>query len=84
MAHIIYLITTYLNSQKYYLESRPIVIVNNKYTCVNCRYQGFDIEICVYNNNFIKLKIDQSPYAICDSIKTFRDEMDKLYTLRYQ
>jgi hypothetical protein len=51
---------------------------------VTFRYHGIDIEVCVYNDTFIKLKVDNMPYAICDSIKTFKYEIDRLHTLRYQ
>lgn len=84
MTQIIHHITSYLNSQKNYLETKPLIVATNKHTCINFTYFGYDIEVCVYNDSFIKLKVDNMPYAICDSIKTFRDEIDKLYTLRYQ
>jgi hypothetical protein len=84
MSQIIHLITSYLNTQKNYLDSKPIVVPSNKYTCINFTYQGIDIEVCVYNDTFIKLKVDDMPYAICDGIKTFRTEIDRLHILRYQ
>jgi len=84
MSHITHLITSYLNTQKNYLDSKPIVVPNNKYTCINFTYQGINIEVCVYNDTFIKLKVDNMPYAICDGIKTFRSEIDRLHILRYQ
>ena len=84
MAQIIHLITSYLNTQKQYLDAKPLIVVTNKHTCINFTYFGYDIEVCVYNDSFIKLKVDNMPYAICDGIKTFRSEIDKLYTLRYQ
>ena len=84
MSHIIHLINAYLKTQKNYLDSKPQVIINNNSTVINFVYQGMDIEVCVYNSTFIKLKVDDMPYAICDGIKTFRSEIDKLHVMRYQ
>ena len=84
MKNTTYLITSYLNSQKNYLDSKPLVVNDSKYTCINFTYNGLDIEVCVYNDSFIKLKVDNMPYAICDGIKTFRNEIDRLHVLRYQ
>lgn len=83
MAQIIHLITSYLNTQKNYLDTKPLIVATNKHTCINFTYYGYDIEVCVYNDTFIKLKVDNIPYAICDGIKTFRNEIDRLHTLRY-
>ena len=84
MNHIIHLITSYINSQKNYLDTRPQIIKNNSYVCINFIYQGLDIEVYVYNETFIKLKVDNMPHAICDGIKSFRSEIDRLHVLRYQ
>lgn len=81
---IIYLITSYLNTQKSYLDEKVRVLDEGKYTCITCNYQGLDLEICVYNETFIKVKVDRLPYAICDGIKSFRSEFDRLPLLRYQ
>lgn len=84
MSQIIHLITSYLHTQKNYLDTKPLVITTNNYICINFTYNGIDIEVCVYNETFIKLKVDNLPYAICDGIKTFRSEIDRLHMLRYQ
>ena len=84
MAQIIHLITSYLNTQKNYLDTKPQVLTTNIHTCINFTYYGYDIEVCVYNETFIKLKVDDIPYAICDGIKSFRSEIDRLHMLRYQ
>jgi len=83
MTNIIPLITAYLNTQKNYLDSKPQVSTHSKYTCVTFSYYGVDVEVCVYNDTFIKLKVDNMPYAICDGIKTFRTEIDRLSNLKY-
>lgn len=83
MAQIIQLITSYLNTQKNYLDTKPLIVETNKHTCINFTYYGYDIEACVYNDSFIKLKVDSIPYAICDGIKTFRLEIERLHNLRY-
>jgi len=84
MAQIIHLITSYLNTQKNYLDNKPQIVTNTKHTCINFIYLGYNIEVCIYNDNFIKLKVDNIPHAICDNIKTFRSEIDRLHILRYQ
>ena len=81
---IIDLISSYLNSQKNYLDTKPQIVTTNKHTCINFTYFGYDIEVCIYNDSFIKLKVDNMPYAICDGIKTFRNEIDRLHMMRYQ
>ena len=82
MAQILHLITSYLHTQKNYLDTKPLIIPNNNYTCINFTYNGVNIEVCVYNETFIKLKVDNIPYAFCDGIKTFRNEIDRLHMLR--
>jgi hypothetical protein len=82
MAQIIHLITSYLHTQKNYLDTRPQIIKNSSQTSINFCYHGYDIEVCIYNETFIKLKVDNIPYAICDGIKTFRTEIDRLKSLR--
>ena len=84
MAQIIHLITSYLNTQKNYLDTKPLIVPSSEHTCINFTYYGYDIEVCVYNETFIKLKVDDIPYAICDGIKSFRSEIDRLHMLRYQ
>ena len=84
MSHTIHLITSYINSQKNYLDTRPQISKNDNYTCIHFIYNGVDIEVCVYNDNFIKLKVDDHLHAICDNIKTFRSEIDRLQAYRYQ
>ena len=84
MSQIIHLITSYLNTQKNYLDTRPQIIRSSAQTSINFCYHGYDIEVCIYNDSFIKLKVDNMPYAICDGIKTFRNEIDRLHMLRYQ
>ena len=41
-------------------------------------YSGYDIMIQVYNDTFIKLIVDNSPYSICDSVVSLRDSLYKL------
>lgn len=84
MKNTIHLITSYLNTQKNYLDTKPIVSTNSNNTCINFIFHGIDIEVCIYNDTFIKIKVDDMPYAICDGIKTFKYEIDRLHVLRYQ
>lgn len=84
MAQVIHLITAYLKTQKNYLDAKPQVVMNSNHTCINFTFQGRDIEVCIYNDTFIKLKVDNIPHAICDGIKTFKYEIDRLHMLRYQ
>ena len=81
--NIIHLITAYLNSQKNYLDSKAKIIIEDNYTCIICKYQGMDIEVNIYNDTFIKLKVDKLPFAICDGIKSFREEFNRLSLLKY-
>lgn len=84
MTQLIYLLSAYLKTQKNYLDSRPLITTGSRYTCISFIFQGKNIEICIYNDTFIKLKVDNYPYAICDGINTLKYELDKIYTLRYQ
>ena len=81
---IVHLITSYLNSQKNYLDNKVQIIREDSYTCIICEYLGLDIEIFVYNDTFIKLKVDKLPFAICDSIHSFRKEFIRAGYLRYE
>jgi len=81
---IIHLIISYLNSHNSYLDDKVRFITGEQYTCITCTYHGMDVEICVYNDTFIKIKVDNLPLAICDGIKSFRKEFDRLYVLRHQ
>lgn len=84
MSQITHLITTYLKTQKNYLDAKPQIVTNNQYTFINFVFQGQNVEVYIYNDTFIKLKVDNNPYAICDGIKTFKYEIDRLHVLRYQ
>lgn len=48
------------------------------YVCITCNYSGNDLDICVYNDSFIKVKVDNYPWTICDGIKSLRDSIYKL------
>ena len=82
--NIIHLITAYLNAQQNYLDSKVRVIPEQSYTCIFCKYQGMELEVCVYNDTFIKLKVDKMPFAICDGIKSFKQEFNRISFLRYE
>jgi hypothetical protein len=84
MAQIIPLITSYLHTQKNYLDNKPVILVHNTYTCINFRLAGLSVELFVYNDTFIKVKVDNHIHTICDNIKTLRVELDRLHILRYQ
>jgi len=53
------------------------------YICITFCYTGLDIEVCVYNESFIKLRVDNQPWTICDGITSFRDSMYKLEYYNY-
>jgi len=76
------LIISYLKNNTN-LHGQITQTVKNKCIHLNFFYHNHDVTVLIYNDNFIKLKIDNLPHAICDSIKTFRAEIDRLNTLRY-
>lgn len=76
------LIISYLKTSTN-LHGQIIKSVEDSYICLTFFYHNYDITVEIYNESFIKLKVDNLPYAICDSIKTFRTEIDRLNTLRY-
>lgn len=53
------------------------------YTCITFCYTGLDVDVCVYNESFIKLKVNNQPWTICDGIRTFRDAIYKLDYYNY-
>ncbi len=55
------------------------------YICVTFNYSGNDVVVQVYNDNFIKIKVDSYSWNICDGIRTLRDSIYKLeyYNYRY-
>lgn len=46
-------------------------------------YTGLDVSVRVYNDSFIKLFVDNQPWDICDSVKTFRDTIYNLENFNY-
>ena len=76
------LIISYLKTSTN-LHGQIIKSVEDNCICLTFFYHNYDIAVLIYNENFIKLKVDNMPYAICDGIKTFRTEIDRLNTLRY-
>lgn len=46
-------------------------------------YTGFNVDISVYNDTFIKLKVNDQPWSICDGIRSVRDSIHKLEHLNY-
>jgi hypothetical protein len=80
------LITSYV-SQSHYLESEiQTKDVNRyiKYRSLYFRYCGHKVEIRVHNPEFIEVKVGGKFGSVCDCIKSVRDEMDRLTSLRYQ
>ena len=80
---IVHLITSYLNTHKNFLDSQVKILAQEKYILIYFCYSGLDVEICVYNETFIKIKVDKLSFAICDSIKTVRKEIDRLHSKRF-
>jgi hypothetical protein len=86
MNNIIHQITSYLKTHNKSVASEVnIVPVKDKieYTLIHFSHGYSDVNILVYNSNFISIKIDSLPFAFCDNIKTFRNEIDRLYSLRF-
>lgn len=80
---IVHLITSYLNTHKNFLDSQVKIIATETHTLIYFCYRGANVEICVYNPTFIKIKVDKASVAICDGIKTVRLEIDRLHSKRY-
>lgn len=76
------LIISYLKTNTN-LHGQILQTVQDHCIRLNFFYHNYDITVLIYNENFIKLKVDDVPHAICDGIKTFRTEIDRLHTLRY-
>lgn len=50
----------------------------NKHTLVNFKYLTYSVTVTVYNPIFLSIKVNSEPFAFCDSIHTFRKEMDRM------
>lgn len=57
------------------------------HACITFNYQGNNVEVCVYNDHFIRIIVNNQPWDICDGIKSIRDSIYKLehhnYGYRY-
>jgi len=53
------------------------------YVCITFCYTGLDVDVCVYNDSFIKLVVNNQPWGICDGIRSFRDSIYKLEYYNY-
>lgn len=53
------------------------------YTCMTFNYMGNDVTICIYNDSFIKITVDDQLWSICDDINTVRNSIHKLETHNY-
>lgn len=82
--NLIHLIKSYIITNQRPYSPVKIVHVKDKIDYYMICYEYYDRDICimVYNTNFIKIRIDNYTYAICDGIKSVRYELDKIYTYR--
>lgn len=53
------------------------------YIYITFCYTGLDVDISIYNDTFIKLKVNNQPWSICDGISSVRDSIYKLERLSY-
>lgn len=57
------------------------------HACITFNYQGNNVEVCVYNDHFTRITVNNQPWDICDGIKSIRDSIFKLehhnYGYRY-
>lgn len=76
------LILLYLYNKSYHLNNLQVVQYNDgllfKYTSIHFYYCGHEIEIRIYNSNFIKIKIDNTPGVIKDTLSSVRDYIDSV------
>lgn len=80
------LICTYLYNNRVYLDTDIEIVEHNKYLKYRSLffdYCGHSVEIRIHNANFIEVKTDGKFGCVCDCIKTVRDEIDRLSSLRY-
>jgi hypothetical protein len=78
------LITTYLE-QSHYLESEIQTRDVKRYIAYRSlyfKYCGHKVEVRVHNPEFIEVKVGGKFGCVCDCIKSVRDEMDRLTSLR--
>lgn len=53
------------------------------YTYMTFNYMGNNVTVCIYNDNFIKINVDDHIWSICDDINTVRSSLQKLETYNY-
>lgn len=53
------------------------------YVSVTFNYSGSDVNLCIYNDSFIKVNVDKRVWAICDGIQTLRDTIYKIEHYNY-
>jgi hypothetical protein len=85
MSQIIHNIKTYINTFHNPYHQVRVVHIKDKIDYTMICYEHYERDICivVYNDNFIKINVDNHIHAICDGIKTFRSEIDRLNNPRY-
>jgi hypothetical protein len=85
MTYIIQRIKTLINNYKSPNTKITVIPIKDKIDYVMICYDYYDRDICimVYNDSFIKINVDNSIHAICDSIHTVRYELDRLQTYKY-
>jgi len=56
---------------------------NIPHFCITFNYSGNDVEVCVYNDNFIRVLVNDHPWEICDGIKSLRDSICRIEYYNY-
>jgi hypothetical protein len=77
------LILLYLYTQKSsYLSNVQVVKHTSdllvKYTSLYFKFDYYNIEIRIYNNSFIKIRVDDNPGIVCNDISGVRSYIDRL------
>ena len=57
---------------------------NLQHTALFFCYAGYDIEIAIYNENFMTVKLDNQPYAFCENLENIRQTIYNIDNLFYE
>lgn len=75
-----YHIQSYLHTYSSHISNVYLIEKNEnfEYTCVCFRYLKHNIEIRIYNDTFIKFRVDGRTIKICSDIHSIRQSIDNL------
>lgn len=74
-------IVSYIKNNKFFLDSKIVVSEHRaflNYKALNFIFCGNNVEIRIYNSDFIKIKIEKDFGCVCDNVQSVREQIDKL------